>query len=105
MLALAELYEFAMPPTAWMFGCAGREHMDKYGPTAEQFAKVAEKNCRHSANNPHAQFQKVYTLQAIQGSPMISDPVTKLLRSWPASSSSRRAGCRPRRSRSPARPW
>jgi len=36
------------------FGDAGREHMEKYGTKAEHFAKVAEKNHRHSSNNPYS---------------------------------------------------
>ncbi len=78
LLALAELHEFAMPAAPYMFGAAGREHMKRYGTTPEQFAKIGEKNHRHSANNPYAQFQDVYTLQDILDSKMIYDPLTKL---------------------------
>ncbi|MFD8493599.1 lipid-transfer protein [Amycolatopsis sp. NPDC059657] len=78
MLALGELYEFAMPPAPWMFGAAGREHMDKYGTTAEQFAKIGEKNHRHSVNNPYAQFQDEYSLRDILDSRMVYEPLTKL---------------------------
>jgi acetyl-CoA acyltransferase len=78
MLALGELYDFAMPPAPWMFGAAGREHMEKYGTTAEQFAKIGEKNHRHSVNNPYAQFQDVYTLQEILDSRTVYEPLTKL---------------------------
>ncbi|WP_370943559.1 lipid-transfer protein [Amycolatopsis sp. cg5] len=78
MLALGELYEFAMPPAPWMFGAAGREHMEKYGTTAEQFAKIGEKNHRHSVNNPYAQFQDEYSLQDILDSRMVYEPLTKL---------------------------
>ncbi|XP_065194129.1 sterol carrier protein 2-like [Sycon ciliatum] len=66
------------PVTPWMFGLAAREHMKQYGTTKEQFARVAEKNHRHSANNPRAQFQKVYTLEEIMESKEIFDPLTKL---------------------------
>jgi acetyl-CoA acyltransferase len=78
ILALAELREFAAPPAPWMFGAAGREHMDRYGTTVEQFAKIGEKNHRHSANNPYAQFQDVYTLQEILDAKLIYDPLTRL---------------------------
>jgi len=57
LLALAEIYEFAMPAAPYMFGAAGREHMEKYGTTKEQFAKIGYKNHKHSVNNPYAQFQ------------------------------------------------
>jgi acetyl-CoA acyltransferase len=78
LLALAEMYEFAMPAAPYMFGAAGREHMKKYGTTAEQFARIGEKNHRHSANNPYAQFQDVYTLQDILDAKVIYEPLTKL---------------------------
>ncbi|SDD08054.1 lipid-transfer protein [Actinokineospora iranica] len=78
LLALAELHEFAMPPAPYMFGAAGVEHMRRYGTTAEQFAKIGEKNHRHSANNPYAQFQDVYTLAEILESRQVYGPLTKL---------------------------
>jgi acetyl-CoA acyltransferase len=78
MTLLAELHEPALPPTAWMFGAAGREHMEEYGSTPEHFAKIGEKNHRHSVNNPYAQFQDEYTLEQILSAPMIQDPLTKL---------------------------
>ncbi|MFL6106349.1 MAG: lipid-transfer protein [Marmoricola sp.] len=78
IVALTELYEFAMPAAPYMFGAAGLEHMEKYGTTAEQFAKIAEKNHRHSANNPYAQFTDVYTLEEILASREIYGPLTKL---------------------------
>ena len=45
---------------ALLFGNAGREHMKLFGTTREQIAKIAEKNHRHSVNNPYAQFQDEY---------------------------------------------
>jgi acetyl-CoA acyltransferase len=66
------------PPAAQIFGNAGREYMERYGVPADTFAKVAEKNHRHSANNPYSQFQDVYSLQDILDAPMIFDPLTKL---------------------------
>jgi acetyl-CoA acetyltransferase len=78
LLALAELHEFAMPPAPYMFGAAGREHMDKYGTTLEQFAKVGYKNHKHSVNNPYAQFQTEYSLDDIMNAPVIYSPLTKL---------------------------
>ncbi|MFL6089661.1 MAG: lipid-transfer protein [Aeromicrobium sp.] len=78
LLALAELQEFAMPPAPYMFGAAGREHMEKYGTTLEQFAKVGYKNHKHSVNNPYAQFQVEYSLDDILNAPVIYSPLTKL---------------------------
>jgi len=68
----------ASPMAAQMFGNAGREHMDKYGTSAEVFARIAEKNHRHSSNNPYAQFRDTYTLEQIMASPKVYHPMTKL---------------------------
>jgi acetyl-CoA acetyltransferase len=78
LLALAELQEFAMPPAPYMFGAAGREHMERYGTTAEQFAKIGVKNHRHSVNNPYAQFQDEYSLTEVLAATPVYDPLTKL---------------------------
>ena len=66
------------PPMPQLFGNAGREHMEKYGTTAEQFHKIGYKNHKHSVNNPYSQFQDEYTLQQIKDAPMVYDPLTKL---------------------------
>ncbi len=76
---MVELRGFAKAPAApQMFGNAGREHMEKYGTTAEQFAKIGWKNHKHSVNNPYSQFQDEYSLEDILKAPMIYDPLTKL---------------------------
>jgi acetyl-CoA acyltransferase len=72
--AEAELFDFAFPPAPWMFGAAGVEHMQRYGTTTEQFAKIGEKNHRHSVHNPYAQFQDEYTLEEIKSAKMIYEP-------------------------------
>ncbi|HEV7761562.1 MAG TPA: lipid-transfer protein, partial [Acidimicrobiales bacterium] len=74
-----ELREFTpSPPAAQVFGNAGREHMERYGSNPEQFAKIGEKNHRHSVNNPYSQFRDEYTLQQILDAPMVYEPLTKL---------------------------
>ncbi|GAA2595093.1 lipid-transfer protein [Streptomyces axinellae] len=76
---MAERHGFEMtPPTAQIFGNAAREHMERYGTTAAQLAAVAEKNHRHSAANPRAQFQDVCTREEILAARTIHDPLTKL---------------------------
>ncbi len=45
----------------------------------EQFAKVAYKNHQHSTLNPLAQYQKEFSLDEIQQSPMMSYPNTLLM--------------------------
>ena len=68
----------ASPPAPQMFGNAGRDHMDRYGSTAEHFAWIGWKNHKHSVNNPYAQFQQEYSLDDIKAAKMIHDPLTKL---------------------------
>ena len=76
---MAALRGFApAPPAAQMFGNAGREHMERYGTTALQFAKIGWKNHKHSVNNPYSQFQNEYSLEGILGAPMVYEPLTKL---------------------------
>lgn len=76
---MMEVRGFAKAPVApQMFGNAGREHMDKYGTKREHFAKIAEKNHRHSAQNPRSQFRDVYTLEQIMKSKAVYDPLTML---------------------------
>ena len=63
-----------------VFAQAGMEYAHKHGGVGfEQFAKVAEKNHRHSELNPLAQYQKVYSLEEVMSAPMISYPNTLLM--------------------------
>jgi sterol carrier protein 2 len=71
-------YEPKAPPAAQFFGNAGREHMERYGTTAEHFAKIGWKNHKHSVNNPYSQFQDEYSLEDIKNAPVVFDPLTKL---------------------------
>jgi acetyl-CoA acetyltransferase len=66
------------PVAAQLFGNAGREYMERYGVSAETFARVAEKNHRHSVNNPYAQFREQYSVDDILSSPTVYHPLTKL---------------------------
>ncbi len=76
---MVELRGFAKaPPAPQMFGNAGREHMERHGTTAEQFAKIGWKNHKHSVNNPYSQFQDEYSLEQILAAPMVYEPLTKL---------------------------
>jgi acetyl-CoA acetyltransferase len=71
-------FEPKAPAAPQMFGNAGLEHMERYGTTAEQFAKIGWKNHKHSVNNPYSQFRDEYTLQQILDSPTVYGPLTKL---------------------------
>jgi len=75
---MIELQGFeSAPPTAQMFGGAGRELMQKYGVTKEQLAKVAVKNRRHGAKNERSQFREASTLDEVLAAPMVYEPLTK----------------------------
>jgi acetyl-CoA acyltransferase len=76
---MKELRGLAKAPGApQMFGNAGIEHMERYGTTPEQFAKIGQKNHKHSVNNPYSQFQDEYTLEQILAAPQVYGPLTKL---------------------------
>lgn len=66
------------PGAAQVFGNAGIKHMETYGTTNKHFAKIAEKNHRHSTLNPYSQFRDVYTLEQIEESKPVFMPLTKL---------------------------
>ncbi len=62
-----------------IYAAAARAHMQKYGTTKEQFARVAVKNHFNGSLNPHAQYQERYTLEEILASPVIAEPLTRLM--------------------------
>jgi len=66
----------APPVAARMFGDGGRHHMELYGTTKEQFAKVSVKNHRHSVNNPRSQYREAVTLEEVLASREVYDPLT-----------------------------
>ena len=61
------------------YAAFARQHMQKYGTTKEQFARVAVKNHYHGSLNPHAQYREVYSLEDVLTSPMVADPLTRLM--------------------------
>jgi len=77
--AMDRVYPRASTPLApQMFGNAAREHMHRYGSTADDYAWIGWKNHQHSVNNPYAQFQDAYTLEDVRAAAMIHEPLTKL---------------------------
>jgi acetyl-CoA acyltransferase len=64
---------------AGIYAMRVRVHMEKYGITREQLAKVAVKNHNHGALNPHAQYRNRVTVEEVLGSKMIADPITLLM--------------------------
>lgn len=67
------------PFAAQMFGGAGKDHMERFGTTAETFAKISVKARKHAANNPYAVFRDAVTVEQVLASPAISDPLTRLM--------------------------
>lgn len=51
------------------------DHMNKYGTTREQLAKVAVKNHENGSKNPFAQFPQKITVDAVLNSVLIADPL------------------------------
>lgn len=56
-----------------------RQHMARYGTTREQFARIAAKNHTNGSLNPHAQFQTPRTMEEVLATPMIADPLTRMM--------------------------
>lgn len=56
-----------------------RKHMRQYGTKKEHFAKIAAKNHTHGSLNPHAQFQTPRTMEDVLASPMIAEPLTRMM--------------------------
>ncbi len=65
------------PPTAQMFGGAGREHRWKYGTKRETFGKVSVKARQHASRNPLALFSDVLSLEEVMAAPEVFDPLTR----------------------------
>lgn len=61
------------------YAAFARQHMQKYGTTKEQFARVAVKNHYNGSLNPHAQYREVYSLEDILASPPVAEPLTRLM--------------------------
>lgn len=53
-----------------------RAHMERFGLTRKQLAKVAVKNHDHGALNPHAQYRSRVSVEEVLNSKMIADPIT-----------------------------
>ncbi len=62
-----------------LYAAVARNHMQRYGTTKEQFARVAVKNHYNGSLNPHAQYRERYTLEEILASPLVAEPLTRLM--------------------------
>ena len=61
------------------YAAGAREHMKRYGTTAVQFAKVAVKSHQNASLNPYAQYRETYSVEDILASPMVAEPLTRLM--------------------------
>lgn len=62
-----------------IYAAAARAHMTKYGTTKEHYARIASKNHNNGSLNPHAQYRERYSVEEVLDSPMISEPLTRLM--------------------------
>jgi acetyl-CoA acetyltransferase len=65
------------------FGGAGKSHMEKYGSTMLDLARIRAKASRHAVNNPLALFRNELTPEDVLESPMIWDGVMTRLMACP----------------------
>lgn len=78
--ACDELFPSQAPLALRYFGGAGKSHMDKYGTTMEDFAKIRSKASKHAVNNPLALFRKELSAADVLQSPvMIPEVMTRLM--------------------------
>ena len=62
-----------------IYAAGARAHMTKYGTTKEQYARIASKNHNNGSLNPHAQYRERYSVDEVLASPMIAEPLTRLM--------------------------
>jgi len=62
-----------------LYAAGARAHMARYGTTKEQFARIAVKNHFNGSLNPHAQYRERYTLEEVLASPLVAEPLTRLM--------------------------
>ena len=60
------------------FGMYARRRMELHGATQDDFAAVKVKNAKHGFENPYARFRKEVTLEDVNASPVVSDPLRLL---------------------------
>jgi acetyl-CoA acetyltransferase len=60
------------------FAMVAQKHMEAYGTTQEQMAKISVKNHDNGCLNPYAAFKKPVTVEEVLNSPSIADPITLL---------------------------
>ncbi|MBW2267011.1 MAG: lipid-transfer protein [Deltaproteobacteria bacterium] len=57
------------------FGLYARRRMELFGSTELDFAKVKVKNAKHGFTNPNARYRKLFSVEDVLESPVVSDPL------------------------------
>lgn len=60
-----------------IYAASVRAHMQRYGTTKEQMAKVAVKSHKFGALNPYAQYRNEVTLEEVLNDVPVADPLTR----------------------------
>jgi acetyl-CoA acetyltransferase len=60
------------------YAMAARRHMHEYGTTIEQLAEIAVSSRYNASLNPEAYYRDLITIDDVQSSRMMADPLTKL---------------------------
>ena len=60
------------------YAMAARRHMHEFGTTIEQLAEIAVSTRWNASHNPEAYYRDPITIDDVQSSRMIADPLTKL---------------------------
>jgi acetyl-CoA acetyltransferase len=75
-----ELVDADLPVALKFYAGAGKQHMERYGTTLADFAKVRAKASRHASKNPLSVFQDVLTEEDVLASPaMLPGVMTRLM--------------------------
>lgn len=61
-----------------LYALLAQVHMRKFGTTRAQLSSVAVKNHAHAADSPFAQFKNPLTIDQVNRSPLVSDPLRLL---------------------------
>jgi acetyl-CoA C-acetyltransferase len=61
-----------------LYAMIARAHMEKYGTTEEDLSWVSVKAHKNGANNPHAQFRRIMSLEDVMSSSVVAEPLRLL---------------------------
>ena len=61
-----------------IFAEIARQHMEEYGTTRDQLARVSVKSHYNGSHNPYAHYQETVTMEQVHQARMIADPLTVL---------------------------